>query len=143
MEVHFVEEEEGGDAVAGEELPEGAAVALDAVRPTDDEDGAVQHRQDPLRLGGEVHMAGGVQQLDLRVSGGEGGFLCVDGDAPLPLLDVGIQEGVPVVHPAQFPDGAALVEQGLGEGGLARVHVCKHTYTTMLHNAKNSFMVYL
>ena len=137
VEVHFIEEEEGGYPVPGEELPEGAAVALDAVRPADDEDGAVQHGKDPLRLGGEVHMAGGVQQLDPRVPGGEGGLLRIDGDAPLPLLDVGIQEGVPVVHPAQLADGAALVEQGLGEGGLASVHVGQDAQDQLFHGGSS------
>ena len=74
-----------------------------------------------------------VQQLDRRLPGGKGSLLGVDRDAPLPFLDVGIQERVPMVHPAQSADGSALVEQGLGKGGLACVHVGKDAQHQLLH----------
>ena len=36
---------------------------------------------------------------------------------------VGIQKGVSVIHPPQLADGSGAVEHGLGEGGLAGVHM--------------------
>ena len=57
-------------------------------------------------------MAGGVQQGEGHVLQGEYRLLGEDGDAPLPLLGVGVQKGVGVVHPAQAAQGAAPVEEG-------------------------------
>ena len=54
-------------------------------------------------------MARGVQQRGLLLPQGEHRLLGVDGDAPLPLQLVRVQEGVPVVHPAQGPDAAGLI----------------------------------
>ena len=45
-------------------------------------------------------MSRGVQQGDGHGLQGEHRLLGEDGDAPLPLLGVRIQKGVPVVHPA-------------------------------------------
>ncbi len=81
--------------------PKGTGVALDAVGAADDQHGAVQHPQDPLHFGGEVHMPRGVQQGNGGVLPGQLRLLGKDGDAPLPLLSVGVQKGVPMVHPAQ------------------------------------------
>ena len=46
-------------------------------------------------------MSRGVQQGDGHGLQGEHRLLREDGDAPLPLLGVSVQKGVPVVHPAQ------------------------------------------
>ena len=89
--------------------PQGAGVALDAVGAADNQHGVVQHGQGALHLGGEVHMPRGVQQGEDGVPPGELRLLGEDGDAPLPLLGVGVQKGVPVVHPAQLPHRPAEV----------------------------------
>ena len=78
-------------------------------------------------------MARGVQQRGLLLLQGEHRLLGVDGDAPLPLQLVRIQEGVPVVHPAQGPDAAGLIQNSLGQGGLPRVHVGQNTDTDSSH----------
>ncbi len=98
-------------------------MALHPVGAADDQKGAVQHPEGSLRFGGEVHVAGGVQQGDFQIPGGQHGLLGEDGDAPLPLHGVRVQKGVPVVYPAQLPDGPALVQQGLRQGGFSGVHV--------------------
>ena len=68
-------------------------------------------------------MAGGIQQSQLQRAPGQPGLLGEDCDAPLPLLLIGVQHGVLVVHPPQLPSLAAEVEQSLGQGGFARVHM--------------------
>ena len=98
-------------------------MALYAVGAADDQHGVVQHLQGPLGLGGKVHVARGVQQGQLGLGQGEHRLLGEDGDAPGPLQGVCVQKGVLVVHPAQLPQGPGLVEHGLAQGGLSRVHV--------------------
>ena len=88
--VHLVYKEEGGDFPPGQQLPQGAGVALDAVGAADHQHGAVQHRQRPLHLGGEVHVPRGVQQGEGGVRPDKLRLFGKDGDAPLPLLDVGV-----------------------------------------------------
>ena len=78
-------------------------MALDAVGAADDQDGVIQHLERPLHFRGEVHVARGVQQCHRPFPQGEHRLLGEDGDAPLPLQVVGVQEGVLVVHPSQLP----------------------------------------
>ena len=121
--VHFVDKQHRRHPVALQQLPQGAGVSLNAVGAADDQNGAVQHLKGPLRLGGEVHMARGVDQLQFRVPHGQPGLLGEDGDAPVPLDGVGVQKGVPVVHPAQPAQHPGAVQKGLGQRGLARIHM--------------------
>ena len=87
-------------------------MGLDPVGAADHQHGAVQYLQRPLHFGGEIHVARGVQQGDLPVRPGSAvrqrkhRLFGKNGDAPLPLQVLRIQEGVPVVHPAQGTDGA-------------------------------------
>ena len=131
--VHLGDKEEGGDLVAPEQPPQGLRVGLDPVGGADDQDGVVQHLEGALHLGGEVHMAGGVQEGDRQRRGLEQGLLGEDGDAPVPLQGVGVQIGVPVVHPSQGGDGPGGVEQGLGQGGFPRVHVGQNADDELFH----------
>ena len=108
-------------------------MGLDPGGGADHQHGGIQHLEGPLHLPGEVHVARGVQQGDLRLRQGQQGLLGEDGDAPTALLLVGVQEGVPVVHPAQSPQLAGGVEQGLRQGGLARVHVGQYADHQFLH----------
>ena len=131
--IHLVDKEKNRHTAALQKLPKGAGVGLDAVGAADDQDGAVYHLQGPLHLRGEVHVARRVQQRSLRLPKGEDRLLGEDGDAPLPLQRLRVQEGVLVVHPAQGADGAGLIEQGLGQRGLPRVHVGQYPDNQFLH----------
>ena len=113
-EVCFVYKDEDRHLPALEQLPDGEGVGLDAVGAADHQDGIVQHLEGALHLGGEVHMAGGVQQGELIFPDREHRLFGEDGDAPLPLEAVGIQKGIPMVHAAEPAHCAGAVEQGLG-----------------------------
>ena len=131
--VHLGDEEEGGDLAAPEQPPEGLRVGLDPVGGGDHQDGVVQHLEGAFHLRGEVHVAGGVQEGHRHSLGAEQGLLGEDGDAPGPLQVVGVQVGVPVVHPAQGGDGPGGVQQGLGEGGFAGVHMGQDADDQLFH----------
>ena len=111
--VHLVHKDEHRHPVGPEQVPESPCVALHAVRPAHNEHGGVQDLKRPLRLRGEIHMSRGVQDRDLRVPGAEHRLLGINGDAALLFLQVRVQEGVAVVHPALLPDGPGGVEQRL------------------------------
>ena len=109
--------------VALQQLPERLRVGLHPVGSGDDQHRAVQHAQRPLRLGGEVHMARGVKQGQAPLPQRQHGLLGENGDAPLPLQAVGIEEAVAVIDPSQLFQFSREVEHGLGQGGLSRVHM--------------------
>ena len=111
--IHFIDKEEGGHPVALEQVPQGQGVGLDAVGAVDDQNRAVQHRHGPLRLRSEVHMARRIHQGDVQIYGLHQRQLGEDGNAPAPLQRMGIQKGVPVIHPPQLPPGAGHIEQRL------------------------------
>ena len=126
--VHFIDEHEGRDMIPPQQTPERLGMALDAVGAADDQHSVVEHLQSALRLGGKVHMAGGVQQGDIRTSRFQQGLLGKDGDPTRLFQRVGVEEGIFVIHPAQLADAARAVEHCLGEGGLAGVYMGKDAH---------------
>ena len=87
------------------------------------DDRAVQHAQGALHLGGEVHVAGGVDHVDLVVlpeAGGGGGS---DGDAALLLLFHPVHGGRALMDLADLVGLPGVEQDPLGEGGLAGVDV--------------------
>ena len=127
--IHLVDKQEGWHTVALQKPPQGTGMGLDAVGPADDQDGAVQHPEGALHLGGEVHMARGVQQRGLQLPQREHGLFGKDGDAPLPLQLLSVQERVPVVHPAQGAEAAGFVQDCLRQRRLPRVHMGQQART--------------
>ena len=109
--------------VAPQQPPQRFGMALHAVRSADHQHGVIQHLQGALGLGGKIHMAGGVQQGDGGIARRKQRLLGKDGDAARFFQAVGIQKGISVVYPSQLADSTCAVEHGLGEGGLAGVHM--------------------
>ena len=103
-------------------------MALDPVGAADHQHRIVQHLDRPLGLRRKIHMAGGVQPGNLGIPCAEQSLFGKNRDAPGPLQAVGVQEGIPVIHPPQLADGAGAVEHGLRKGGFARVHMGQHPH---------------
>ena len=121
--VHFIHKYKGGHMVALQQPPQRFGMALHAVRSADHQHGVIQHLQGALSLGGKIHMAGGIQQSNGSIARRKQRLLGKDGDAARFFQAVGVQKGVSVIHPPQLADGTGAVEHGLGEGGLAGVHM--------------------
>ena len=121
--VHLVDEEQRGHIIGLQQPPQGQGMALHAVRAADHQHRAVDHPQGALHLAGKIHVARGIQQGDFHPLPGQHGLLGKNGDAPFPLLGVGIQKRVPVIHPAQLAQLARGVQHGLRKRGFSRVHV--------------------
>ena len=121
--VHLVHEYKGGHMVAPQQPPQRFGMALHAVRSADHQHGIVQHLQGALGLGGKIHMTGGIQQGDGGIARRKQRLLGKDGDAARFFQAVGVQKGISVVYPPQLADSTGAVEHGLGEGGLAGVHM--------------------
>ena len=96
---------------------------LNAVGPADYKDCRIQYLKGTFHFRRKIHMPRGVQQGDLRPVQVQQRLLGKDRDAPLPFERVGIQKGVPVVHPSEPAGLPRAVEHPLRKGRLARVHV--------------------
>ena len=107
--VHFIKKQERGDVVRGQQVPQGAGVALHAIRSADNQDGIVQNLQRAFGLGRKINMAGRVQKGDACAAHRKHGLLCKNGDAALALQGLCVQKGIAVVHPAQAAQAAALI----------------------------------
>ena len=124
--VHLVDEGDPRHAVLVGLMPDGLALGLDAFAGAEDHHAAVEHPQAPLHLGGEIDVAGRVDQVDLDVLPGEGDRGGVDRDAPLLLLGVVVGDGGALVDLAHAVAEAAVEQHPLGDGGLAGVDVGDH-----------------
>src|SRR5665213_227632 len=125
--VHFVDETQAWDTVFGGLPPHGFRLGLDAFLAIEDGHRAVEHAHGALDLGGEIDVAGGVDQVNgvalavavPRAGGGRG----VDRDPALLLFGIEVHGGGALMHLAHFVDLAGVIEDSLGDGGLARINV--------------------
>jgi hypothetical protein len=79
--------------------------------------------QRALDLGGEIDVAGGVDEVDGAVAPGERDAGAVDGDAAFLLFLVVIGGRIALVHAAEAMDGAGVIEDVLGGGRLPGIDV--------------------
>ena len=103
----------------------GQSLGLDALGGVHNEQGALAGRQGPGHLIVEVHMARGVDQVELialAVPGlvGQPDRPCLDGDAPL-SLQVHVVQQLALHLPLGY--GVARLDQPVGQRGLAVVNV--------------------
>ncbi len=87
----------------------------------DQQDHAVDHGEDPLHLGAEVGVAGGVDDVDVGAVPFDAGALREDGDPAFLLQVVRIHR--PLFHALVVAEGAGLAEQLVDKRGLAVVDV--------------------
>ena len=121
--VHLVDEADARDVVLVGLAPHGLGLGLHTLLAVEDRDGAVEHAQAPLDLHREVHVAGGVDNVDLVVvpeAGGGGGG---DGDPALGLLLHPVHRGGAVVGLTDLVVDAGVEQDALGDGGLAGIDV--------------------
>ncbi len=85
-------------------------MALHPVACTDHQYRTVQYLQSALHLRRKIHMARRIQQSDPGIFHRKNSLLGKYGNAPLPLLTVSVQKGVPSIHPAQLTDTPAYVQ---------------------------------
>ena len=121
--VELVDVRDAGDAVLRRLTPHRFALDFDAALGAEHADGPVEDAQRPLDLGREVHVARGVDDIDRHVAPVDRDRGRVDRDPLLALERVEVGRGVAVVDVADFVLGAAVVENALGRGRLARVDV--------------------
>ena len=108
-----------------QKIPKCQGVGLNAIGAADDQHRAVQNPQSPLHLGRKVRVARGVHQREPPVLRLQYGLLGENGNPPLPFQRLGVQKGIPVIHPPQAPPGPALIQQRLRKRGLPRIHMGK------------------
>ena len=112
--------------------PNGLGLRLNASDSVEDRDSAVENAQGALDLGGEVNVAGGIDDLEAifltalsttRVLPEARGGSCGDGNAALLLLDHPVHGSSAVVNLADLMSLASVIQDALSGGSLARVDV--------------------
>ena len=126
--VHLVDVAHARHVVLVGQAPVGLGLRLDARHAVEDDHGAVEHAQAAVHLDGEVHVARGVDDVDLVALplGRDRGAL--DRDAALALLLEVVGGGAAlavlgVVHLDDLVLAAGVIQHALGGRGLARVDV--------------------
>ena len=125
--VELVDVDDAGDLGVVGVAPVGLGLGLDAAGAAEDADAAVEHLQRAIHLDGEVDVSGGVDDVEAVVLPEAGGGGGLDGDAAFLLLLHEVGGGRAVVHLTDLVDLAGELEDALGGGGLARVHVGEDT----------------
>ena len=133
--VDLVDEDQGGNAKSLERPEQERRLGLDALDGRDDEDRAVEHREDAFDLGDEVGMARRIDQVDREVADQERGDRGPDRDPALALELEGVGLGCAGVDAADAIDGAGGEEESLGEGGLTGVDVGEDSEIESTHGA--------
>ena len=84
--VHLVDEADTGHVVLVSLTPHGLRLGLDTFLTVEDSHGAVEHTQRALNLNREVHVSGGVNDVDLVLLPETGGSSGGNGNTALLLL---------------------------------------------------------
>ena len=119
--VHLVDQRDPGHAVLVGLMPNGFALGLDAFPGAEHHDAAVEHAQAAFDFGGEIDVAGRVDQIDLDVFPGERDRGGVDRDAAFLLLGIVVGDGRAFIDRADAVAEPAVEQHPLGDGGFARV----------------------
>jgi len=130
--VHLVDERDARNDVLVGLAPHRLGLGLDAAHGAEHGDRAVEDAQRALDLDGEVHVAGGVDDVDAVVAPVAGGGGGGDRDAALPFLLHPVHRGGAFVHLAHAVDAAGIKEDALGQGGLAGVDM-RHDSDVAIH----------
>ena len=85
----------------------------------DQDQGAIDHRQDALNLAAEIGVAGGVDDVDSVAAPIDRGAFGEDGDAAFAFDLVGIHR--PLGHPLIVAKGAGLAKESVDQRGFAVV----------------------
>jgi hypothetical protein len=121
--VHLVDEGQAGHAEVVSLVPHRLGLRLHAGDATEDHDRAVEHAQGALDFHGEIHVAWGIDEVQVVPAPGQRGGRGSDGDAALALLRHPVHLRLAVVDLADLVDAPGVVEEALGHCGLAGVDV--------------------
>ena len=121
--VHLVDEHHPRDAVAVGLPPHGFRLRFYALLSVEHDNRTVEDAQRAFDFGGEVDVAGGIDEVHSVAQPLERHARRVDGDAPLLFFRVVVGVGGALVHAAELVLDAGVVQQVFGGRGLARVDV--------------------
>ena len=121
--VHLVDEADTRDVVLVSLTPNGLRLGLNTFLAVEDSNGAVEDAQGALNLDREVHVAGGVDDVDLVVLPEAGGCCGGNGDTALLLLRHPVHRGGAVVGLTDLVVDTRVEQDALSDGGLTGIDV--------------------
>ncbi len=121
--VHFIHKGDFGHAVLVGLAPDGFRLGLDPTHGAEHADRTVQHPQRAFHLDGKIHVAGGVDELDVGFVPLAGGDRRGDRDAAFLFVGHPVHYRLPVVDLADFMGFAGVVEDAFGNGGFAGINM--------------------
>src|SRR6185295_7501378 len=121
--VNLVDKTNSGDAVLIGLTPDFFRLRLHSMHRVKHSHGAIQNTQRPLHFGGEVHVAGGINDVDPNVAPGAGGGGGSNRDAALLLLLHPVHGGSAFVDLSDAVRLSRIKQDALGRSGLAGINV--------------------
>ena len=119
--VHLVNEADAGDLVAISLSPNGFALSLNTFHCTEDDKCSVEDAKAAFYFGGEIDMAGRVDNVNCHIIPFAGNGRRVDGDAALRFFRVEVCLSRTVIDIAHSMRRAGVVKNAFGGCGLPRV----------------------
>ena len=125
--VHLVDISHTGHAILVSLTPDGLRLGLNTALGAEDGHGTVQDAQGTLHLDGEVHVAGGVDDVDAVIVPVTGGSRRGNGDTSLLLLLHPVHGGATLVGLAKLMGLTGVEQDTLGCSGLTGINVSHDT----------------
>ena len=122
--VAFVDEGDAGNLVALHLQIDGDGLRLDAAHGAEDQNGAVEDPKGSFHFDRKIHVAGGIDDIDLMVEPFTEGGRRGDGDAALLFQFHGVHGGADAVFALDVVNGVdslRVKEYPLGQGGFPRI----------------------
>src|SRR4029077_14027530 len=128
--VNLVDETDTRHAVFVRLTPDFFRLRLHAVDCVEDGYRAIEHAQGALHLGGEIHVAGGVNNIDPNVAPGAGGGGGGNGNAALLLLLHPVHGGCAFVDLSDAVRLSCIEKDALRRSGLTGIDVGHDAYVS-------------
>ena len=127
--IHLIHKHKDRDTILLQKLPERCGMPLHPVGAADHKQRVIQHLKRPFHLRRKVHMPRGIQKRQLQLPPGKPCLLGKNRDPTLSFQGKIIQKGIPVIYPPKLSHCPRSVQQRLGQGSFAGVHMGQHANT--------------
>jgi hypothetical protein len=124
--VHAVDDDQPRKRVLLGIGPDLLGLHLHSGHAVDDDDRAVRHPERGARLGKEIRVPGGIQEVDLGLPPLAPGHGRLEADLAIDLVGVEVGDRRPVLDATEAVDRAGVVQDGGDQGRLAAPTVADH-----------------
>ncbi len=126
--IHFIDQCNPGYIVFVGLAPYGFRLGLYTCHTAEYPYSTIQNPQCPFNFNGEIHMSGGINNVNPGTLPLAGGHCRSDGDSPILLILHPVHDSLSIMHFSDLVGFSGIIENPFSDRGLARINVGHNPY---------------